>query len=130
MLPGDEEPAEEEAETEEGRSHHGEAEPGHDLVAEQVQQVRDHQLAEGQAPADPGDNLRVHHDLGLTPLEAGGQQSRETNLRKEVLVSCGSVGRAVASDTRDLRLESQHWQNFNLSIVWYKKTKIKKKRPG
>ena len=109
MLPGDEEPAEEEAEAEEGRSHHGEAEPGHDLVAEQVQQVRDHQLAEGQAPADPGDNLRVHHDLGLTPLEAGGQQSRETNLGKEKLVSCGSVGRAVASDTRDLRFESQHF---------------------
>ena len=91
MLPGDEEPAEEEAETEEGRSHHGEAEPGHDLVAEQVQQVRDHQLAEGQAPADPGDNLGVHHDLGLTPLEAGGQQSRETNLGKEILVSWVAV---------------------------------------
>ena len=25
---------------------------------------------------------------------------------------CGSVGRAVASDTRDPRFESSHWQKF------------------
>ena len=41
---------------------------------------------------------------------------------------CGSVGRAVTSDTRDPRFESRHWQNFiNCTI---EKTKIKKKRPS
>ena len=25
---------------------------------------------------------------------------------------CGSAGRAVAYDTKDLRFESRHWQNF------------------
>ena len=39
---------------------------------------------------------------------------------------CGSVGRAVASDTRDLWFESSH-----LSIInCIGKTNIKKKRPG
>ena len=27
-------------------------------------------------------------------------------------IGCGSVGRAVTSDTRDPRFESQHWQSF------------------
>ena len=49
---------------------------------------------------------------------------------------CGSVGRAVASDTRGPRFKFSHWQNFiyiehlftvNCDI---EKTKIKKKRPG
>ena len=43
----------------------------------------------------------------------------------------GSVGRAVASDTRDLQLESQHWQTFIYQLyIEIEKTKIKKKRPG
>ena len=43
-------------------------------------------------------------------------------------IGCGSVGRAVTSDTRDPRFESRHWQNFiNCTI---EKTKIKKKRPS
>ena len=28
----------------------------------------------------------------------------------------GSVGRAVASDTRNPRFESQHWQNFTYQL--------------
>ena len=30
-----------------------------------------------------------------------------------VIGGCGSVGSAVASDTRDPRFESRHWQSFN-----------------
>ena len=30
---------------------------------------------------------------------------------------CGSVGRAVASDTRGLWFESSHWQNLYIYIV-------------
>ena len=46
---------------------------------------------------------------------------------------CGSVGRAVAYDTRGPRFDSSHWQNFNehLFIVnCIEKTKINKKRLG
>ena len=45
---------------------------------------------------------------------------------------CGSVGRAVASDTRDLRFETSHWQDFimNIFTVTVEKTKIKKKEAG
>ena len=42
---------------------------------------------------------------------------------------CGSVGRAVAADTRDPRFESSHRQNLS-TINCIEKTKIKKKRPG
>ena len=47
--------------------------------------------------------------------------------------SCGSDGRAVASDSRGPRFESSHWQKFKLNIFTgncIEKTKIKKKRPG
>ena len=48
---------------------------------------------------------------------------------------CGSVGRAVASNTRGPRFESSHWQTFISEIHFYivnciEKTKIKEKRPG
>ena len=50
---------------------------------------------------------------------------------------CGSVGRAVASDTRGPRFESSHRQKFiNIEQLLYtvncvmKRQKIKKKRPG
>ena len=46
---------------------------------------------------------------------------------------CGSVGRAVDSDTRDPRFDSSHRQNFieHLFIInCIEKTKINKKRPG
>ena len=38
---------------------------------------------------------------------------------------CGSLGRAVTSNTRSPRFKSRHWQNVTIE-----KTKIKKKRPG
>ena len=46
---------------------------------------------------------------------------------------CGSVGRAVTSDTRDPQLESSHRKAFIkhlFSVNCVVKTKIKKKRPG
>ena len=47
---------------------------------------------------------------------------------------CGSVGRAVASDTRDPRFESSHRQIYiyilNICLLCIEKMKIKKKRPG
>jgi len=50
---------------------------------------------------------------------------------------CGSVGRAVAFDTRGPRFDSSHWQNFiehlfvSLFIVsCIEKTKINKKKAG
>ena len=50
---------------------------------------------------------------------------------------CGSVGRAVASDTRCPQFESSHQQKFiNIEQLLYtvncvlKRRKIKKKRPG
>ena len=53
------------------------------------------------------------------------------------LSGCGSVGRAVASDTRGPRFESNHRQKFiNIEQLLYtvncvlKRRKIKKKRPG
>ena len=41
----------------------------------------------------------------------------------------GSVGRAVASDTRGPQLESQHRQNLSANCHQIEKTKIKKQRP-
>ena len=44
---------------------------------------------------------------------------------------CGSVGRAVASDTRDPRFKPRLWQNFLNQIIYrlyIRKDKIKKKR--
>ena len=38
--------------------------------------------------------------------------------RMVVASGCGSVGRAVASDTRDPRFESRHWQNFFYQIIY------------
>ena len=37
---------------------------------------------------------------------------------------CGSVGRAVASDTRDPQFQSRHQQNLSTNCI-IKKTKIK-----
>ena len=46
---------------------------------------------------------------------------------------CGSVGRAVASDTKDPQFKSRHRQTFTkhlFTVHCVEKTKIKKKRPG
>ena len=52
--------------------------------------------------------------------------------KNSTLGSCGgSVGRAVAADTRDLSFKSQHWQNFIYQLYSIiEKTKLKKKRLG
>ena len=47
----------------------------------------------------------------------------------------GSVGRAVATDTRGPRFKSSHWRKFKKNICllfvnFIEKTKIKIKRPG
>ena len=43
---------------------------------------------------------------------------------------CGSVGRELASKTRDLQLESQHWHNCIYQLcIEIEKMKIVKKRP-
>ena len=45
----------------------------------------------------------------------------------------GSVCRAVASDTRDPRFDSSHWQDFIMNIFTVNccgETKIKRKEPG
>ena len=41
-------------------------------------------------------------------------------------IGCGSVGRAVASDTRGLRFESSHWVTlyYLYSVNCFEKTKI------
>ena len=46
--------------------------------------------------------------------------------------SCGSVGKAVASDTRDPRFQSSHWYIFyhQLNGFCAENTKIKKKNTG
>ena len=43
---------------------------------------------------------------------------------------CGTVGRVVASDTRDPQFESQHRQKFICQLYNIEKTKIMKQRPG
>ena len=46
---------------------------------------------------------------------------------------CGSVGRAIASNSRGPRFESSHLLDFTFNIYCQlstEKTKIKKKRPG
>ena len=43
---------------------------------------------------------------------------------------CGTVGRAVASDTRDPRFASQYWQKFICQTNNIEKTKNKEKEAG
>ena len=57
--------------------------------------------------------------------------------RHEIKISwgsgCGSVGRAVASNSRGPWYKSRHWQKIYIEhfiVNCIEKTKIKKKRPG
>ena len=43
---------------------------------------------------------------------------------------CGSVGRAVASNTRGPWFESLYYMEHLFTVICIEKTKIKKKRPG
>ena len=62
-------------------------------------------------------------------------KTKEESNRKNRCSGCGSVGRAVASDTRGPQFESSLRQTFiyilNICLLsTIEKTKIKKKRPG
>ena len=63
------------------------------------------------------------HGLFATKVQEGG-------------CGCGSVGRAVASNTRGPRIETSHRQNLYSTFIHLftinciEKTKINKKRPG
>ncbi len=72
MLASDQEWTEEEPQAEQGHAQHAEAQPGHGLVVKQVEEVGDHQLAKGEAPADPCHHVGVHDDVALAPLQARG----------------------------------------------------------
>ena len=51
-----------------------------------------------------------------------------TKVLSQMDSGCGTVGRVVASYTRDLQFESQHWQKFICKLYNLEKTKIRKKR--
>ena len=74
-------------------------------------------------------NIPLMFDCWIDPVVHLHAQSIELGS------GCGSVGRAIASDTRGPQFESRHRRifikNINLSIInCIEKTKIKKKRPG
>ena len=54
-------------------------------------------------------NLPLSVMLGISVID-----DRKSNIRLATALGsgCGSVGRAVASDTRGPRFESSHWQNL------------------
>ena len=58
-----------------------------------------------------------------------GTKSRQSNFYYSLSSVCGSVGRVVASDTRDPRFESSHWQNF-IYQLYNRKDKNKEKEAG
>ena len=73
----------------------------------------------------------------MNPLSYGGPPWHALfNFLMGLGSGCGSVGRAVASDTRGPRFESSHRQKFNIEQLLdtvncvLKRRKIKKKRPG
>ena len=68
---------------------------------------------------------------GLASNKMGTERCiQDFTLRTNYLGSgCGSVGRAVASDTRDLRFKSRHWQNF-IYQLYNRKDENKEKDAG
>ena len=65
--------------------------------------------------------------------ELSSKQIFSLSLSLSVDSDCGSVDRAVSSDTRDPWFESCHWQNLYWTLFPFnciEKTKIKKKRLG
>ena len=55
------------------------------------------------------------------------------NIKDSLGSGCGSVGRSVASDTRDLWFKSRHRQNFIYQIIYQlfnRKDKNKEKEAG
>ena len=75
-------------------------------------------------------NGRIEPGLALMKIPL---QSNCDGSTIKVGSGCGSVGRAVACNTRCPRFDSSNWQNFieHLFIIsCVEKTKINKKRPG
>ena len=61
---------------------------------------------------------------------ASDNEGLQFETRLSTIYGCGSVGRAVASESRDPRVESSHRQDFlqgNYLLINVEKTKIKKK---
>ena len=50
-------------------------------------------------------------------IETKREQERQSKSLKTLGCGCGTVGRAVASDTRDPWFESQHWQLSILNVL-------------
>ena len=76
----------------------------------------------GSAVLEPGDHLKTNKMAALGWM----------SLQQSIIPlgsGCGSVGRAVASDTRDPRFEFRHQQNF-ICQLYKSKDKNIKKRPG
>ena len=75
-------------------------------------------------------------ELWSFAIEINWSANWATETMRPMGSGCGSVGRAVASDTRCRWFKSSHWQKFifilNICLLSteYLKTKIKKKRPG
>ena len=85
-----------------------------------------------------GAGIQTHNPLNVRLPQIPTRQGLPSKTLIDVLVGsgCGSVGRAVASNTRGLRFESSHWQNLYCTFVYLcnisciEKTIINKKRPG
>ena len=73
-------------------------------------------------------HLFVGIALDLSTLATRFVNNKQTNFATPVS-RCGSVGRAVVSNSRDFRFESSHWQIL-FTINCIEKTKLKKKSPG
>ena len=74
---------------------------------------------------------RVHVCVEIWLLRSAAQGISNTN--RSLGSGCDSVARVVASDTRDPRFESSHWQMlFTLNCIKTRveKTKIKEKEAG
>ena len=57
-------------------------------------------------------------------------QSTNPNKILSLGSGCGTVGKAVASNTREPQFDSQHRLRFICQLCNIEKTKVKEKRPG
>ena len=70
-------------------------------------------------------------NLSNIGLEQVRWEQNKLSLRESQGNGCGSVGKAVASDTRDLGFKSRHWQNFIYQMYNLKDAnKVKEARNG
>ena len=82
-------------------------------------------------PAEFQFNKKIHKQfISLLPESITVKISRKI-IRRKRGSDCGSVGRAVASQSRGRQFESSHWQKYiyrTLTINCIEKTKIREKR--